>query len=156
MENTIANIRILDVVRLVHGYFIFVFLIMDQFRNDIALWIQKLRGHYDTIFIEPENVNKISWSKFVYNGNGELWPTNQNLFKHIWIDRNLTMGDEDDCFSPYKCVRLFPSENEWPWSLSEEDVLDRDEMSNYNRGLSIDASYQVSVHLAKQFPRRRI
>jgi hypothetical protein len=34
----------------------------------------------------------------------------------------LTMGDEDDCFSPYKCVRLFPSENEWPWSLSEEDV----------------------------------
>ena len=32
------------------------------------------------------------------------------------------MGDEDDCFSPYKCVRLFPSENEWPWSLSEEDV----------------------------------
>jgi hypothetical protein len=35
---------------------------------------------------------------------------------------NLTMGDEDDCFSPYKCVKLFPSENEWPWSLSEEDV----------------------------------
>jgi hypothetical protein len=26
MENSIANIRILDVVRLVHGYFIFVFL----------------------------------------------------------------------------------------------------------------------------------
>ena len=60
MENTIANIRILDVVRLVHGYFVFVFLIMDQFRNDVALWVQKLRGHYDAIFIEPENVNKIS------------------------------------------------------------------------------------------------
>jgi hypothetical protein len=28
MENTFANIRILDVVRLVHGYFIFVFLII--------------------------------------------------------------------------------------------------------------------------------
>ena len=28
--------------------------------------------------------------------------------------------------------------------------MDRDEMSN-NRGLSIDASYQVSVHLAKRF-----
>jgi hypothetical protein len=27
MKNTIANIRILDVVRLVHGYFIFVFLL---------------------------------------------------------------------------------------------------------------------------------
>ena len=31
----------------------------------------------------------------------------------------------------------------------------RNEQS-YNRGLSIDASYQVSVHLAKQFRRRRI
>jgi hypothetical protein len=31
--------------------------------------------------------------------------------------------------------------------------MDRDEMSNRNRGLSIDASYQVSVHLAKRFRR---
>jgi hypothetical protein len=28
-------------------------------------------------------------------------------------------------------------------------------MSNFNRGHSIDASYQVSVHLAKWFQRRR-
>ena len=34
-------------------------------------------------------------------------------------------------------------------------VTDRDEMSNLYRGPSIDASYQVSVHLAKQFQRRR-
>jgi hypothetical protein len=33
--------------------------------------------------------------------------------------------------------------------------MDQDEMSNRNRGLSIDASYQVSVNLAKQFQRRR-
>jgi hypothetical protein len=32
---------------------------------------------------------------------------------------------------------------------------DRDEMSNLYRGPSIDASYQVSVHLAKRFQRRR-
>ena len=32
---------------------------------------------------------------------------------------------------------------------------DRDEMSNRNRGLSIDASYKVSVHLAKRFHQRR-
>jgi D-alanyl-D-alanine dipeptidase len=38
----------------------------------------------------------------------------------------------------------------WPYLLT-----DRDEMSNHNRGLSIDASYQVSVHLAKRFQRRR-
>jgi hypothetical protein len=35
-------------------------------------------------------------------------------------------------------------------------LTDRDEMSNLNRGSSIDASDQVSVHLAKQFQRRRL
>jgi hypothetical protein len=33
--------------------------------------------------------------------------------------------------------------------------MDRDEM-NKHRGPSIDASYQVSVHLAKGFQRRRL
>jgi hypothetical protein len=33
--------------------------------------------------------------------------------------------------------------------------MDRDEISNLYRGPSIDASYQVSVHLAKGFQRRR-
>ena len=33
-------------------------------------------------------------------------------------------------------------------------LTDRDEMSNLYRGPSIDASYQVSIHLAKQFRRR--
>ena len=33
-------------------------------------------------------------------------------------------------------------------------LMDRDEMSNLYRGPSIDASYQVSVHLAKRFQRR--
>ena len=39
----------------------------------------------------------------------------------------------------------------WPCLL-----MDRDEMSNHNTGLSIDASYQVSVHLTNRFQRRRI
>jgi len=34
-------------------------------------------------------------------------------------------------------------------------LMDRDEMSNLHRGPSIDASYQVSVHLVKWFQRRR-
>jgi copper oxidase (laccase) domain-containing protein len=38
----------------------------------------------------------------------------------------------------------------WPCLLTH-----RDEMSNLYRGPSIDASYQVSVHLAKRFRRRR-
>jgi hypothetical protein len=38
----------------------------------------------------------------------------------------------------------------WPCLL-----MDWDEMSKLYRGPSIDASYQVSVHLAKRFQRRR-
>ena len=35
-------------------------------------------------------------------------------------------------------------------------LMDRDEMSNLYRGPSIDASYQISVHLAEGFQRRRL
>ena len=35
-------------------------------------------------------------------------------------------------------------------------LTDWDELSNFYRGLSIDASYQVLVHLAKWFQRRRL
>jgi hypothetical protein len=34
-------------------------------------------------------------------------------------------------------------------------LMDRDEMSNLYKGLPIDDTYQVSVHLAKRFQRRR-
>jgi hypothetical protein len=34
-------------------------------------------------------------------------------------------------------------------------LTDRNEISNRNRGLSMDTSYQDSVHLAKRFQRRR-
>jgi hypothetical protein len=34
--------------------------------------------------------------------------------------------------------------------------MDRDEMNNLYRGSSIDDSYQVSVHLAQWFQRRRL
>jgi len=33
--------------------------------------------------------------------------------------------------------------------------MNRDEMSNLYKGPSKDASYQVSIHLAKQFQRRQ-
>ena len=39
----------------------------------------------------------------------------------------------------------------WPCLL-----MDRDKMSNLYRGPSIDASYQVSVHIAEGFQRRRL
>ena len=62
----------------------------------------------------------------------------------------------------------------WPCGIRGEDFLeinqsetrmaygghvfltDRDKMSNRYRGPSIDASYQVSVHLAEGFQRKRL
>jgi hypothetical protein len=35
-------------------------------------------------------------------------------------------------------------------------LMDRDKMSNLYKGPSIDASYQISVHLAEGFQRRRL
>jgi hypothetical protein len=35
-------------------------------------------------------------------------------------------------------------------------LMDQDEMSNQYKGTTIDASYQVSVHLAEGFQRRRL
>ena len=35
-------------------------------------------------------------------------------------------------------------------------MFDQDEISKIYRGPSLDASYQVSVHLAKGFPRKRL
>ena len=53
------------------------------------------------------------------------------------------------------CIRNRPTRNKnclwWPCLL-----MDWDKMSTCNRGLSIDASYQVSVHLAKRFQKKRI
>jgi hypothetical protein len=33
--------------------------------------------------------------------------------------------------------------------------MDRDKISNFYRGPSIDATYQISAHLGKRFQRRR-
>ena len=35
-------------------------------------------------------------------------------------------------------------------------LIDRDKMSTLYRGLSIDASYQVSIHMAEGFQSRRL
>ena len=84
------------------------------------------------------------------------WDEMSNLYRGPPIDASYQVSVHlAKWFQRRRFFRNQPIRNKnclwWPYLLT-----DRDEMSNHNRRLSIDASYQVSVHLAKRFQRRRI
>jgi hypothetical protein len=86
------------------------------------------------------------------NGSGR----NENIYRGTSIDASYQISVHlGKRFQRRRFFRNQPIRNKnclWRPFL----LMDRDEMSNCNRGLSIDASYQVSIHLAKRFQRRRI
>jgi hypothetical protein len=68
-----------------------------------------------------------------------------------------TLGNS--CFSLVNFWKKKSSGTAWTnqnqeLSMAAMFLTDQDEISNLYRGPSIDASYQVSVHLAKRFRRR--
>jgi hypothetical protein len=78
-----------------------------------------------------------------------------NLYREPAIDASYQVSVHlDKWFQRRRFFKNQPIRNKnglwWPCLLT-----DWDEMSNLYRGPSIDISYQVSVHLAKQFQRRR-
>ena len=86
------------------------------------------------------------------NGLGRNEQSLQRTFHRCFLP---SFGSFGQAVSEEKIFRNRPIRNKnclwWP-CLS----MDRDEMSTLYRGPPIDASYQVSVHLAKRFQRRRI
>jgi hypothetical protein len=92
----------------------------------------------------------------------------------LW--RPCLLMDRDEMSNLYRTLHrcFLPSFNSFGSVVSEEKIfkirpirnknclwrpcllMDRDEMSNHYRGPSIDASYQVSIHLAEGFQRRRL
>jgi hypothetical protein len=88
------------------------------------------------MFVNGSGWNEQSWSK---------------TFHRCFLP---SFGSFGQAVSEEKIFKNLPIRNKnflwWPCLL-----MDRDEMSNLYRGSSIDASYQVSVHLTKRFRRRR-
>ena len=98
----------------------------------------------------------------IRNKNSLLWPC---LLMDRYEMSNRNRGHSIDAFyhpSVHLNKRFRGEESKKSANQKQESpvaamfVTDRDRMSNLYRGLSIDASYQVSVYLAKRFQRRRI
>jgi hypothetical protein len=84
------------------------------------------------------------------NGSGWNEQSLQRTFKRCFLP---SYGSFDQTVSEEKNFKSQPIRNKnslWRPCL----LTDLDEMSNLYRGPSIDASYQVSIHLATRFQRR--
>ena len=86
--------------------------------------------------------------------NGSVWNEQslQRTFHRCFLPSLVHLAKR---FQRRRIFRNRPIRNKnclWRPCLS----IDQDEMSKLYRGPSIDASYQVSVHLAKKFQRRRL
>ena len=95
---------------------------------------------------------KLPMTAMFVNGSKRNEQFPQRTFHRCFLPRFSPFGQT---VSEQKIFRNRPIRNKnclWRPCL----LMDRDEMSNLYRGSPIDASYQVSVHLAKRFQRRRI
>jgi hypothetical protein len=85
------------------------------------------------------------------NGSGRNEQSLQRTFRGCFLPRFESFGQAVSEEKNFKNQPIRKKSHLWQPCL----LMDRDEMSNLYRGPSIDASHQVSVHLAKRLQRRR-
>jgi hypothetical protein len=113
------------------------------------IWLSGFRGE-DFLEIN-QSETRLSMVAMFVNGSRQNEQFLQRTFQRCFLPSFGSFGQK---FSEEKNFKNQPSRNKsrlWRPCL----LTNRDEMSNLYRGTSIDASYQVSVHLAKRFQRRR-
>ena len=114
----------------------------------LAWWFQRRR------FFQKSTNQKQEWpvAAMFVNGSGRNEHSLQRTFHRCFLP---SFGSFGQAVSEEKIFKNRPIKNKnclwWPCLL-----MDRDKMSNLYKGPSIDASYQVSVHLADGFQRRRL
>jgi hypothetical protein len=114
------------------------------------IWPNNFRGEE---FLKSANQKqKSSVAAMFVNGSGRNEQSLQRTFHRCFLP---SFGSSGQAVSEEKIFKNRPIRNKnclwWPCLL-----MDRDEMSKLYRETSIAASYQVSVHSAKGFQRRRL
>ena len=112
------------------------------------IWLRGFRGN---AVLEINKKQELPMIAMFVNGSNRNEQFPQRTFHRCFL---ASFGPFGQDVSEQKIFRNRPIRNKnclWQPCL----LMDRDKMSNLYREPSIDASYQVSVHLAKQFQRRR-
>ena len=114
------------------------------------IWLSGFRGE-DFLEINQSETRMVCGSHVV-NGSGRNEQSLQRIFHRCFLP---SFGSFSKAVSEEKIFRNRPIRNKyclWRPCL----LMDQDEISNLYREPAIAASYQLSVHLAKRFQRRRI
>ena len=115
------------------------------------IWESCFRGED---FLQKSTNQKQEWpvvAMFV-NGSGRNEQSLYRTFHRCFLP---SFGSFGQAVSEEKIFKNRPMRNKnclWRACL----LIDRDKMNNLYKGPSIDASYQVSIHLAEGFQRRRL
>ena len=113
------------------------------------IWPSGFRGED---FLEINQKQELPVAAMFVNQSGQNKHSLQRTFHKCFLPSFSSFGQ---AVSEEKILKNRSIRNKnclwWPSFL-----MDRDKMCNHQRGPSIDASYQVSVHLAEGFQRRRL
>ena len=120
--------------------------ILNTFKQELSFFYQRFFRNQPI-----RNKNCLWWLCLLTNRD-----TMSNLYRGPSIDASYQVSVHlAKRFQRRRFKKNRPIRNKncmWRQSL----LMDRDEMSNHYRGPSIDASYQVAVHLDEGFQRRRL
>jgi hypothetical protein len=123
-----------------------------QVSVNLAKWFQRRRFFLDFFRKQPIRNKNCLWWPCLLTDRDEMSNRKQRTFHRCFLP---SFGSFGQTVSEEKNLKIQPIRNKnrlWQQCL----LTDRDGISNLYRGPSIDASYSVSVHLAKRFQRRRI
>ena len=113
------------------------------------IWSSGFRG--EDFQKSTNQIQKLPVAAMFVNGSGRNEHSLQRTAHRCFLP---SFGSFGQVISEEQNFKNQPFRNKsrlwWPCLL-----LDRDYMSNLYRGPSIDASYQISIHLGKRFQRRR-